>query len=207
LCVFRRWEGGKHEKELISSMGVLACFYLSNWNIFSRVWAKDEPKGKAGDGITSDNGDSKDDNKESGDESTDENKDEGSTDEKDYGGTVEVPKGDGIITEEKFEIIKLGMTYEEVINIIGSIGTILLEDGKKGEPGYTVDYTFVNEDTGAATSFKFEDNILSSKTQLGLYTGPRVEITLDQFNQLKIGMTFEEVTKLLGGEGDSFMKR
>ncbi|WP_346206778.1 DUF3862 domain-containing protein [Caldifermentibacillus hisashii] len=117
--------------------------------------------------------------------------------------TATVEKSDeGLLTKEKFDQIQNGMTYEEVVAVVGSEGTVMSESGTKGDPAYTVIYEFETDGFMSAATMMFQDNKLINKSQAGLGGGSDVEVTLDQFNQLQNGMTYEEVTQLLGGEGE-----
>ncbi len=51
-------------------------------------------------------------------------------------------EGNVKLTEEKFKQIKEGMTYEEVVKIVGAEGKVLSETGSTGEPHHTVMYEF-----------------------------------------------------------------
>lgn len=81
-------------------------------------------------------------------------------------------KDDGKLTLAKFESISNGMTYDEVIAIIGSEGTIMSEVGVKGEAYYTVTYQYdgdkVKGDLGANAILLFQDGKLNTKSQIGL---------------------------------------
>ena len=107
---------------------------------------------------------------------------------------------DGLLTEEKFAQIQNGMTYEEVVDIIGSEGTVVSESGTKGDPYHTVIYEFKTDGWLAAANMTFQGGKLLNKSQAGL-SNSEIEITLEQFNQLETGMTKEQVFDILGGEG------
>lgn len=69
----------------------------------------------------------------------------------------------------EFTAIQNGMTYDEVVAIVGGPGTLSSEVGTKGEPYYTQTYTFEGEgDFGANVILSFQDGTLSVKTQYGL---------------------------------------
>lgn len=77
------------------------------------------------------------------------------------------------LTLEKYNQIENGMTYEEVVEIIGFEGTPEAEVGEKGSAYYTVSYRYigddqVNGDLGANASFMFQGGKLNMKSQLGL---------------------------------------
>ncbi len=79
---------------------------------------------------------------------------------------------ENVLTMEKFEQIENGMTYEEVVEIIGIEGTLTAELGEKGTDLYTVSYMYSEKQTkgslGANASFMFQGGKLNTKVQLGL---------------------------------------
>jgi Beta-lactamase inhibitor (BLIP) len=107
------------------------------------------------------------------------------------------------ISKEEFEQVKDGMTYEEVVKIVGSEGEMLSETGEKGTQFHTVIYSWEGDSGwGANANMTFQDGKLMAKAQAGVGGGSDIEVTLDQFNKLENGMTFEQVTEILGGEGE-----
>ena len=69
----------------------------------------------------------------------------------------------------EFTSIQNGMSYDEVVAIVGGPGTLSSEVGTKGEPYYTQTYTFEGEgDFGANAILSIQDGALSMKTQYGL---------------------------------------
>jgi hypothetical protein len=71
------------------------------------------------------------------------------------------------INLKEFEAIENGMTYEEVVAIVGGEGQVLSEVGKKGEPMYTIMIMYEGEEgIGANANFMFQDGELQSKAQL-----------------------------------------
>lgn len=77
------------------------------------------------------------------------------------------PKNGKEMTLKEFGEIESGMTYEQVIAIIGSEGTVLSEVGKKGEKLHTVMYKWDGSGFGSANA-TFQDGKLLSKAQIGL---------------------------------------
>lgn len=110
----------------------------------------------------------------------------------------------GVVTKEKFEQIKDGMTYEEVVKIIGAEGELLSETGEKGTQFHTVIYQFEGDGTfGANANFTFQGGKLVNKAQFGIEdaAASKVTITKEEFDKIQNGMTYEEVVKIVGGEG------
>lgn len=103
------------------------------------------------------------------------------------------------ITEEKYDSIQTGMTYEEVIDIIGENGTSISESEIAGIK--TVIYEWTSSEGWGNANITFQDGKVVNKAQFGISSGDDIEITLDQYNSIETGMSYEEVVALLGGEG------
>lgn len=109
----------------------------------------------------------------------------------------------GVLDETKFNKIQNGMTYEEVVKIIGGEGEVLSESGTKGDQFHTVIYTWPAEGSlGANANFTFQGNKLQNKAQMGVTESSDVTVTLDEFNKIQNGMSYEEVVAIIGGEGN-----
>lgn len=80
----------------------------------------------------------------------------------------EKPKNDEKITKAEFLKIENGMTYEQVIEIIGSEGELLSETGDKGSDYHTVMYQWKGKGFGASANATFQGGELISKAQFGL---------------------------------------
>lgn len=81
----------------------------------------------------------------------------------------ETPKVDPNISKAEFDKLENGMTYEEVVAIIGGEGEVMSEVGVKGDQFYTVMYTYEGEKGfGSNANFTFQDGKLQAKAQLGL---------------------------------------
>lgn len=70
------------------------------------------------------------------------------------------------ITMEEFTSIKLGMTYDEVVALIGSKGELMGESGF-GDYVMTI-YSWEGEGIAAAATITFENGKVSAKAQIGL---------------------------------------
>lgn len=76
---------------------------------------------------------------------------------------------EGTITKAEFEQIKNGMTYEEVVKIVGGEGELITESGTPGEESYTVAYQYTGKGSvGANANFMFQGGKLITKAQAGL---------------------------------------
>lgn len=115
------------------------------------------------------------------------------------------PAEEGVLTQEKFDQIKDEMSYEEVVKIIGSEGTLVSETGEKGTDLHTVMYEWTSADTALGNAnFMFQGNKLRTKAQAGLGEGANsdVQITAEEFEKIQNGMSYEEVQQIVGGEGE-----
>jgi len=73
------------------------------------------------------------------------------------------------ISLAEFEKIQNGMTYEEVVEIIGGECTMSAETGEKNSQFYTVSYGCNGDGTtGANAQLMFQGGKLSMKAQFGL---------------------------------------
>ncbi|CAF1689508.1 unnamed protein product, partial [Adineta ricciae] len=105
------------------------------------------------------------------------------------------------INLQQYTSIQIGWTQEKVVQHIGSQGIITSQSGTVGSPNEftTVQYTGSQSSSSSAT-FTFQGSILSSKSQYGLDTTV-CPITQQQYNQIEIGWTRDEVTNLVGNPG------
>lgn len=72
------------------------------------------------------------------------------------------------ITLEKFNKIKIGMTYYEVKEIIGNDGIVMQETGDVGTEYYHIVYYWYGKDGISNANFFFQNERLEQKTQIGL---------------------------------------
>lgn len=73
------------------------------------------------------------------------------------------------ISKEKYEQVNNGMTYEEVIEIVGGEGEVITETGEKGTELYGISVMYEGEGgIGASANFVFIGNKLQTKSQYGL---------------------------------------
>lgn len=108
------------------------------------------------------------------------------------------------LTMENYQKIKNGMSYQQVVELLGSggeetrsstIGKIELKSYKWEGDNYK--RVYVN----------FRDDKVNSKTQTGL-SGASVSkdggaaISMAKYEQLKNGMTYQDVVKIIGSEGE-----
>ncbi|ACT00355.1 DUF3862 domain-containing protein [Paenibacillus sp. JDR-2] len=74
-----------------------------------------------------------------------------------------------VITKENYDKVKNGMSYEEVVKIIGSEGEIVTETGEKGDDMYGIAVLYENKGSSLSNAtFIFLGDKLQSKSQYGL---------------------------------------
>ncbi|CAF1592192.1 unnamed protein product [Adineta ricciae] len=105
------------------------------------------------------------------------------------------------INLQQYTSIQIGWNQQKVVELIGSQGIIISQSGTVGSPNEltTIQYTGSQSSSSSAT-FYFQGSILSSKSQNGLDTTV-CPITQQQYNQLEIGWTRDEITNLVGNPG------
>lgn len=103
------------------------------------------------------------------------------------------------IDADKFKQIQNGMTYDQVKQIIGSDGT---EESTSEVSGITTKiYEWESDGFGVAT-VTFENDKVANKAQAGVSGSSSVQITMDQYNQVQTGMTYDQVKQVMGGDGE-----
>jgi len=110
----------------------------------------------------------------------------------------------GDLTMASYEKITNGMSYDDVVKLLGSkgeetrsstIGKIELKSYKWEGDNYKRIYV------------NFRDDKVNSKTQSGLSGSTlskdgNADLSMDKYNQIKNGMSYEEVVKIIGSEGE-----
>lgn len=103
------------------------------------------------------------------------------------------------IDADKFAKIENGMTYDEVVSIIGSEGS----EQSTNEIGgiKTTMYEWESDGWGVAT-ITFQNGKVTNKTQFGVNDQSAAKATMDKYNQVETGMTYDEVVAIMGGDGE-----
>lgn len=110
-----------------------------------------------------------------------------------------VEKKDGL-TYQKFVDLQMGSTIEDVNATIGKDG--VLESQNNIGDIETKSYRWT--DGAANMNCMFQNNKMVSKAMADFSSLVKIDgkdITLEQFNQINMGMSYEEVCKVLGREG------
>lgn len=97
------------------------------------------------------------------------------------------------VTYENFLNIKMGQSYEEIADLLG--------EGKEGSSS-DIDTTIYrwNGKGISNISVTVQNGIITAKTQAGLNSN-QIDITMDNYNKIENGMTYEQVKSILG-EGE-----
>ncbi|MGD6818263.1 DUF3862 domain-containing protein [Metabacillus sp. 113a] len=114
------------------------------------------------------------------------------------------PAPAGEVSMEEFNKLKFGISYKEAEEIIGAEGVLESESGDKGSEFHSESYSWETDtDNGSIfVDLRFQEEKLVSKSQYGLID-PKAngKMTKDEYDQIKNGMTLEEVNKIIGGSG------
>jgi hypothetical protein len=107
------------------------------------------------------------------------------------------------ITLQQYTTIQIGWTQQQVTQLLGSSGNILVQVGSQGSPYQItiIQYTGPQSSFSSAT-FNFQGGILTGKSQIGLDTGVYT-MTQQQYTTIQIGWTQQQVTNLVGSAGNA----
>ena len=102
------------------------------------------------------------------------------------------PDGKTELSMEKFMKLEMGMSYDQVKEIMSVEGEKL--------PGNS--YAWHGENS-ARINANFQDDKLSSKFQSSIIPSKgTAELSIEKFNKLKSGVSYEEVVKIIGAKGE-----
>ncbi len=111
------------------------------------------------------------------------------------------------ITEADYDQLKIGMTYQEVKQILGRGGEIYTEYNSPNFENFGVAYRWRNNDgTGIIAVFNSENKLIKLNAQnlktnsFGINREPPVVTSLNIEN-IKVGMTYDEVRTIIGSGG------
>jgi len=115
----------------------------------------------------------------------------------------EAPKSDSKVTYDNFMKIAMGDSIDNVNALLGPG-----KEASSSQIGDIKSVTYTWDGDGLLTSITatVQNNVVTSKMQVGLKKD-NVDITLDKYNQVTEGMTYAQVSAILGeGELTSQMK-
>ena len=111
--------------------------------------------------------------------------------------------GSGNLTLDNFNKIKTGMSYEEVVKILGSEGT---ETSSSTVGKYELKSYKWEGERFVRVYASFRNNELRTKSQSGLgrssSSSGTADISKAKYDQIKTGMSYEEVKKIIGSDGE-----
>lgn len=107
------------------------------------------------------------------------------------------PVATGALTQSTYAELVAGMTFEQVIDIVGPPDMVVSRSGARSEM-----YRWTNE-SGDSYMAKFENGVLVRKTKLNIEeerkpSGGQTRITMKQYNQIEKGMSEERISQILG---------
>lgn len=103
------------------------------------------------------------------------------------------------VAYDKFVNLPMGSSYEQVKNALGVEGKLTHENVIADIKTQSYDFGVDN----AHMTLMFQNGALNSKSiaSLAFLKPSGNKITLDQFNQIQAGMTYDQVKQILGSEG------
>jgi len=107
----------------------------------------------------------------------------------------------GILNLENYQKLQEELSYEETVKILGTKGR--KESIRENPNSYSVTYMFAERGfKGIEITVSFLNGGLSHKTFFTVVpTKSAVTITAEQFDEVKSGMSYEDIKSILGGEG------
>ncbi|UJR11911.1 hypothetical protein I4U23_016089 [Adineta vaga] len=105
------------------------------------------------------------------------------------------------MTSQQYTALQIGWTRDQVTSFVGSSGSAASEAGTGITANILVRYTAPGTTYGIA-DLNFVGGKLFSKTAIGFFLIVSNKITLQQYNTIQIGWTRQQVTQLLGGNGN-----
>lgn len=117
----------------------------------------------------------------------------------------------GRVTLVEYNQLQIGMEYREVKKIMGREGELYPEAIATNPDDLKTAYRWRNDDGSAiVVIFDFSDRLVSIRsynlnvTDFGELSGkqPNNSITKQLYDRLKLGMTYQEISNLMGREGD-----
>lgn len=102
------------------------------------------------------------------------------------------------ITADQFGQITMGMTYDQVKQVMGSDGTVQSESEVSGVK--TTIYIWSNPDGMSNVTVTVQNDSVDAKAQIGIIETGNVA-TADKFDQIQTGMSLDEINGIMGESG------
>lgn len=100
--------------------------------------------------------------------------------------------------DNPIDLISTGMTYEEVVKAFGVEGSKMSETSVSGSTVTVWSWNY--SDGSGYITVTTQDGIVTAKNDVRVNT-TKSNITLDIYNQITPGMTYDEVKTLIGSDG------
>ena len=95
-----------------------------------------------------------------------------------------------------FNAVDFGMSYEDVVSIVGEEG----ENISEVSVGDIVTSIYQWDEGLSNFNVTIQDGSVTAKAQAGIITSSS-KVTMEMYNNVKNGMTYDEVVELFGAEG------
>lgn len=116
--------------------------------------------------------------------------------------TTSSTSGSGDLTLDNFNKMKTGMSYDEVVKILGSSGS---ETSSSSVGKYELKSYKWEGDKFIRIYANFRNDEMRSKSQSGLggsASSGSADISKAKYDQIKNGMSYDEVKKIVGSDGE-----
>lgn len=110
--------------------------------------------------------------------------------------TTKAPEKKSGVTAENYHKIKMDMSYDDAKKIMGSEGEVSSDSEVSGIK--TTIYSW--QDGLASINITVQNGEVVGKAQAGVETDT-AEATMDNYNKIETGMSYDDVKKVMGGEG------
>lgn len=104
-----------------------------------------------------------------------------------------------LIEAKDYNDIKIGMSQDEILNIIGTDGSLLTKTSM--DSAVLERYQWITQDGSGTVLLTFLDRKLISLSQTGIRDAELSKISDKELTQAKAGMTLEEISNTFGNSG------
>lgn len=106
----------------------------------------------------------------------------------------------GALNMDSFLAIRLGMSHAEVAALLGSDGSLEGENESNGVTMSTYQWESQSGSWAGVQVILRGDQVIS-KAQLGLGSDSAPAVTIEQYEGVKEGMSYQDVAQVMGGDG------